>query len=136
MDLKQTSKSAVISGALIIWIIKFFIRPGFHFDEPVRLLLGVAPNLFGAFLIPFGAFWIFSGREFLLARIFRIHSVQDLRMVCMMAFGLLVINEYLQLIPFFGRTFDVLDILFSAVGLIASYVVFGKLHNRHVYRSF
>jgi hypothetical protein len=130
MELKQVSKWFVIIGTLFIWTIKFVIRPLHLFDDPVRFFFNVAPNLFGSFLIPFGAYWFFSGRNFLLARIFRIQSSDDLRLVCLMGFGMLVLNEYLQLIPFFGRTFDYNDILFSSVGLMASYFVFGKIQSR------
>lgn len=62
-----------------------------------------------------------------MARIFRIHSLNDLRIVCFIGFGLLVVNEYLQLIPLFGRTFDYYDIFFSAVGLSGAYFAFGKI---------
>jgi hypothetical protein len=130
MELKQVSKWFVITGTLFIWMIKFVIRPLYLFDDPVRFFFNIAPNLFGSFLIPFGAYWFFSGRNFLLARIFRIQSSYDLGMVCMMGFGMLVVNEYLQLIPFFRRTFDYNDILFSSVGLAASYFVFGKIQSR------
>ena len=130
MELKQVSKWFVITGTLFIWMIKFVIRPLYLFDDPVRFFFNIAPNLFGSFLIPFGTYWFFSGRNFLLARIFRIQSSYDLGMVCMMGFGMLVVNEYLQLIPFFGRTFDYNDILFSSVGLAASYFVFGKIQSR------
>ena len=130
MELKQLSKWFVIIGTLFIWTIKFVIRPLHLFDDPVRFFFNVAPNLFGSFLIPFGAYWFFNGRNFLLARIFRIQSSYDLRLVCLMGFGMLVVNEYLQLIPFFGRTFDYNDILFSSVGLMASYFVFGKIQSR------
>jgi hypothetical protein len=130
MELKQISKWFVITGTFFIWTIKFVIRPLHLFDDPVRFFFNIAPNLFGSFLIPFGAYWFFSGRNFLVARIFRIQSAYDLRMVCMMGFGMLVVNEYLQLIPFFGRTFDYNDILFSSVGLVVSYFVFGKIQSR------
>ena len=130
MELKQISKWFVITGTLLIWTIKFVIRPLHLFDDPVRFFFNIAPNLFGSFLIPFGAYWFFNGKNFLVARIFRIQSAYDLRMVCMMGFGMLVVNEYLQLIPFFGRTFDYNDILFSSVGLVASYFVFGKIQSR------
>jgi hypothetical protein len=130
MELKQLSKWFAIIGTLFIWTIKFVIRPLHLFDDPVRFFFNVAPNLFGSFLIPFGAYWFFSGRNFLLARIFRIQSSDDLRLVCLMGFGMLVLNEYLQLIPFFGRTFDYNDILFSFAGLMASYFVFGKIQSR------
>jgi hypothetical protein len=130
MELKQISKWFIITGTLLIWIIKFVIRPLNLFEEPLRFFLGIAPNLFGSFLIPFGAYWFFSGRNFMMARIFRIESAYDLRLVCLLSFGMLVVNEYLQLITFFGRTFDYNDIVFSSVGLIVSCFVFGKLQSR------
>jgi hypothetical protein len=130
MQLKQTSKWFVIIGALVIWTIKYIIRPLHLFDEPLRFFMGIAPNFFGSFLIPFAAYWFFSGRNFLLARIFRLESNYDLRLVCILGFGMLVVNEYLQRIPIFGRTFDYYDILFSLVGLAAAFFVFGKLQTR------
>lgn len=127
MGLKQISKWFVITGTVIIWLIKYILRPLHLFDEPVKFFLGIAPNLLGSFLIPFGAYWFFSGRNFLVARVFRIQTPYDLRLVCLLGFGMLVVNEYLQRIPYFGRTFDYNDILFSSVGLLASYFVFGKI---------
>ena len=136
MELKRISKWSVIIGTLIIWLIKFGIRPYYDFGQPTNFFLGVAPNLLGSFLIPFGAYWFFSGREFLIARIFRIHSSGDLRLVCLLGFAMLVVNEYLQLIPVFGRTFDYFDIIFSAIGLSASYFVFGKIYTQIIYRYY
>jgi len=130
MELKQISKWFVIAGTLIIWTIKYIIRPMQLFDDPTRFFLNIAPNLLGSFLIPFGAYWFFSGKNFLVARIFKIENAFDLRIVCLLGFGMLVVNEYLQRIPFFGRTFDYNDILFSSVGLIASCFVFGKIQLR------
>lgn len=131
MELKRSSKLILITGTLVIWAIKFLIRPLHLFDDPAKFFLGIAPNLFGSFLIPFGAYWFFSGRNYLVARIFRIQSAYDLRLVCVIGFGMLIINEYLQMIPFFGRTFDYNDILFSSVGLTASYFVFNRLQQRY-----
>ena len=131
MELKQLSKWFVIAGTLIIWTIKFIIRPMHLFDDPMRFFLNISPNLLGSFLIPSGAYWFFSGRNYMVARIFKIETAFDLRMVCIMGFGMLVVNEYLQLIPFFGRTFDYNDILFSSVGLIAACFVFGKMQQRY-----
>ena len=130
MDLKNISKWFVITGTLVIWMIKFLVRPLHLFDDPTRFFLNIAPNLFGAFLIPFGAYWFFSGRNFLVARIFRIQTAYELRIVCLLGFGMLIVNEYMQLIPVFGRTFDYNDILFSSVGLVASYFVFNKIQTR------
>ena len=132
MELRQSSKWVVITGTLVIWLIKLGIRPFFDFHQPMTFFLGIAPNLLGSFLIPFGACWFFSGREFLVARIFRIHSIADLRHVCLIGFAMLVVNEYLQLVPMFGRTFDYFDIIFSIVGLSGSYFVFGKIYNQAV----
>lgn len=130
MQLKHTSKWLVITGTLVIWLIKFIIRPLNIFDEPVKFFLGIAPNLIGSFLIPFGAYWFFSGKNFFIARIFRIQSAYDLGLVCLFGFGMLLVNEYLQQVPFFGRTFDHNDILFSSVGLLLSCFVFRKFHQR------
>jgi len=131
MDLKQICKWVMITGTLIIWIVKFIVRPLHFFDDPIRFFLNILPNFFGSFLIPFGAFLFFSGRNYLIARIFKIESTYDLGLVCMLGFALLIINEYLQLISFFGRTFDIFDIVFSAIGLIASYFIFGRLQQRY-----
>jgi hypothetical protein len=131
MELKQISKRLVIVGTLLIWAIKFIVRPLGLFDDPTRFFLGIAPNLFGSFLIPFGAYWFFSGKNFLIARVFKIQSVYDLRLVCILGLSMLIVNEYLQLIPFFGRTFDVYDIFSSAIGLFFAYLAFSKAQHRY-----
>ncbi len=130
----------VITGAFMIWLIKLLIRPYVHATEPLRFILGIAPNLIGSFLIPFAAVWFFAGRKNIIARFFSVRSAKDLRFVCMAGFDMLLINESLQRIPVFGRTFDMNDILFSAIGLLISYIVFesiysfssAKLHKRTV----
>jgi len=136
MELKRISRLMVITGTLLIWLIKFGLRPYYDFGQTMNFFLGIAPNLVGSFLIPFGAYWFFSGREFLVARIFRIHSLIDLRNVCLLGFAMLVVNEYLQLIPVFGRTFDYFDIASSAIGLSTSYFVFGKIYSRVMFRIY
>ena len=130
MELKRISKRIVITGSLLILIIKVVIRPMHLFDDPARFFLNIAPNLLSSFLIPFGAYWFFSGRNFLVARIFKIQTAYDLRLVCLLGFGMLVVNEYMQLIPFFGRTFDYNDIIFSSVGLLISYFIFARVQSR------
>ncbi|MBI5373429.1 MAG: hypothetical protein HZA79_15505 [Sphingobacteriales bacterium] len=130
MELKQISKRIVIAGTLLIWTIKLFIRPYYQFDQPLHFFLGIAPNFLGSFLLPFGACWFFSGRNHLLARLFRLEGTGDLRQFCLLGFGLLVVNEYLQLIPVFGRTFDYFDIVFSSIGLLLSYFVYGRLQEK------
>lgn len=133
MELKQISKWVVVCGTLLIFLVKFGIRPACDCNTALKFILGIAPNLIGSFLIPFFASLFFSGRNSLLARIFSIHSFGDLRQVCLLGFGLLVLNEYMQLIPFFGRTFDYYDLVFSAVGLTAAYFIFGKIYTKVFY---
>ncbi len=131
MELKQLSRRVVIAGTLLIWLIKYIIRPVYPLDDSAKFFLNIAPNLLGSFLVPFGAYWFFSGRNFLVARVFRIETPYELRGVCLMGFGMLVVNEYLQLITFFGRTFDYNDIIFSSFGLLVSCFAFGKLQQRY-----
>lgn len=135
MELKQISKWIIIAGTILVWAIKFVVRPLHLFDDPTRFFLNIAPNLLGSFLIPFGAYWFFSGRNFLVARLFKIQTLYDLRLVCLLGFGMLVVNEYLQLIPFFGRTFDYNDIFFSSVGLLVAYFSFGKIQQRYLVQA-
>lgn len=110
MYLKTLSKWIVIAGTLMIWIVKFIIRPFVQVPHIVKPLVGFAPNLIGSFLLPFGACWFFQ-------RVFKLETKAELTFTC--AFGLLlvIINEYLQLIPVFGRTFDYLDIFASVAGV-------------------
>lgn len=136
MELRRISKWFLIIGTLIIWSVKFGVRPYCDCQPPLEFFLGIAPNLLGSFLIPFGAYFLFSGRDHFVARVFRINSHSDLRLVCMVGFTLLVSNEYLQLIPVFGRTFDYFDLLFSALGLATSYVVFGRIYTRIMFRYY
>ena len=119
MTLKKFCKYTLLTGAVVIESIKWVIRPGFHFTQPTKFFLGIAPNLLGAFLLPFGCYW-------LLSRYIDLHDVKQLRLFCILSFGLLVINELLQLVPVFGRTFDYSDIAASAVGLTASYFFCSK----------
>jgi hypothetical protein len=127
--LLHLSRTIFICGTLLIWTIKWVLRP-LEFAGPLQYFLNIAPNLFGAFLIPFAAFWFFSGKDHLVARIFRISCSFELKLVCLLGFCMLVVNEYLQKIPVFGRTFDYSDIVFSSLGLVVSCFVFGRLRSR------
>jgi hypothetical protein len=110
----------MIIGTLMIWTVKFFVRPFMHISEPYKPFVGLAPNLIGSFLLPFGACWLFP-------RIFGMQSLRELQIACWFGLILVVVNEYLQLIPFFGRTFDYLDILSSFIGVFVGYVAYAKL---------
>lgn len=111
---KDFCRYIVITGTLLIWAIKWIIRPHFHHTEPLTYLLGIAPNLLGSFLLPFGACW-------LLNKYINLRNGYMLQLFSIGCFILLTINELLQLIPVFGRTFDFNDIAASAIGLSASF---------------
>jgi hypothetical protein len=119
MTLKIFCKYSVIAGTLLIWIIKFALRPYINFAQPAKYLLGIAPNLLGSFLLPLGCYW-------LLNKYINLHIDKQFRWFCAVCFCLLVINEMLQLIPVFGRTFDYSDIAASAAGLTSAYLLCSK----------
>lgn len=120
MYLKNVSRWTVITGTLLIWTVKFLIRPLVHIPAVIKPLVGFAPNLIGSFLLPFGACWFFQ-------RFFRLQNSRDLMVTCSFGLLLVIINEYLQLIPVFGRTFDYLDIFSSVIGVFCGHLVFAKL---------
>ncbi len=125
MNLKTASKWVVITGTLLIWAVKFIIRPFVHIPPSFKPLVGFAPNLVGSFLLPFGACWFFR-------RFFKLQTQADLTFTCSFGLLLVIINEYLQRIPVFGRTFDYLDIFSSVVGVFCGHLVFGKLMSSKV----
>lgn len=124
MPLKQASRRIMIVGTLFIWSIKFLVRPFIFIDPAFKPLIGLAPNLIGSFLLPFGACWFFQ-------RIFRLETEMDLNVTCCFGLLLVVINEYLQLIPIFGRTFDYLDIISSVIGVFLGHLYFKRLMIRY-----
>jgi hypothetical protein len=119
-QLKNYSRLVVICGTLLIWAIKFLIRPFNLYEDWLSPVVGFAPNLIGSFLLPFGAYWLFK-------KYFGLKNAFDLKLTCWFGLLLVIINEYLQLIPIFGRTFDYLDIFASFAGVYAGYIVFLKL---------
>ena len=130
MQFRTNCRNAVVAGAILIWTIKLFVRPYFHFSPAIDFLFGIAPNLLGAYLVPFAAYWLYTHPLFFNGRLLRFSFFSDTKFVCLFGFALAVVNEYLQLIPVFGRTFDLFDILFSAVGLSGSYYHFSVLQRK------
>jgi hypothetical protein len=120
MYLKTVSRWIVITGTLLIWVIKFIIRPFMYIPYGWKPLAGFAPNLIGSFLLPFGACWFFQ-------RLFKLQTPGHLNFTCCFGLLLVIINEYLQLIPVFGRTFDYLDIFSSVIGVFFGHLVFARL---------
>lgn len=124
-QLKNYSCIVVIIGTLLIWFIKFLVRPFNLYADWLSPFVGFAPNLVGSFLLPFGAYWLFK-------KYFLLRNNYDLRLTCALGLMLVIINEYFQLIPIFGRTFDYLDIFASFSGVFISYIVFARLMSVHI----
>jgi hypothetical protein len=129
MSLRVISKWTVIAGTLLIWTVKFIIRPFVHIPYYLKTLAGLAPNLIGSFLLPFGACWMFRW-------MFGMRTISELKMACWFGLVLVLINEYLQLVPFFGRTFDYLDILSSFIGVFLGYLSYGRLMLKPEYKIY
>lgn len=117
MSLNNISRWYVIIGILVIWTVKIFIRPFVPLSGIWQLFVDVIPNLIGTFLLPFGAWWWFK-------KIFGMSTNFSIRFTCLTGFILVIINEYIQLIPVFGRTYDYLDILASIPGTLLGYSMF------------
>lgn len=128
MEKKDFCRWITITGVLVIWTVKWAVRPYFHFNPASTFSLGITPNLLGSFLLPPGANW-------LLSKYIDLQMTLVLHWFCIVCFCLLVINEYLQLIPFFGRTFDYFDIIASAIGLYLSYWFVGKMGTSKLFNS-
>ncbi len=130
MEFRKLSKRIIIIGVLIIWFIKFIVRPYVPMEGFLQFTAGIAPNLLGSLLVPFAAYWLYTHPGFFNGRLLRFYFFSDTRIVCLTGFSLALVNEYLQLIPFFGRTFDYYDLVFSAVGLTLSFYSFSFLQKR------
>jgi hypothetical protein len=130
MSFRIFSKWALALGILTLLLVKLYIRPYVHTEGSVKFIMGIAPNFMGAFLMPFGANWLYTHPRFFNGSLRRYPFFSDTRIICLFGFVLIVINEYLQLIPIFGRTFDYFDIVFSAIGMSCAFYVFTLFQKR------
>jgi hypothetical protein len=126
----------MLFGIFLILLLKLFIRPYLHTEAWLRFPLGVAPNFLASFFMPFGAYWLYTHARFFNGVLLRFPFFSDVRIVCAFGFVLIVINEYFQLMPVLGRTFDYFDILFSAFGYVCSFYAFSSLQRRHLFMSY
>lgn len=117
--MQKNKKYILIIGLLMITLVKFVIRPYIFIPQAFFLYRDVAPNLISAFLIPFGAD-IFFGKWLILVK------KRDVLFICMIGLTVITINEIAQLFPFFRRTFDYFDLLFSIIGVGFGYLVYTK----------
>ena len=108
-----------IIGALLILIVKFYVRAYLKVPASLALARDVAPNLLSAFILPFGVDLFFK-------RWIAILNKKTLLQVCLGGLLFLVCNEIAQLFPIFRRTFDFYDILFSCIGIALSYIFYQK----------
>ncbi|CAN5839903.1 hypothetical protein BH10BAC2_BH10BAC2_34730 [soil metagenome] len=120
MLLKNYAKAVIVFCILRIIMIKYVIRPHVHIPGGLQVIVDIAPNLLGSFMLPFGVSW-------LLDRYFRIQALIDLKLVCLLCLVVIFVNEYLQLISVFGRTFDYFDIIASFISTATAYFVYARL---------
>lgn len=130
MNLRTVSKWVLVAGILCIWLVKLVVRPLLPLGEVTGFLMGVAPNFIGAFLVPFAAYWLYTHPRFFNGRLLRFSFCSDPRYVCSFGFVLGAVNEYLQLLPIFGRTFDYNDLFSTILGLILANFCFSSLQRR------
>jgi hypothetical protein len=119
--MKTNAKFILVAGIVLIILIKLVIRPNVHGTGMLQYILGVAPNLLGSFLVPFGLPLLPQRFKTSSVRLLFFNNSHQLAWVCTAVFIALTCNEYLQLIPVFGRTFDYNDLLASAVGLFTAF---------------
>ena len=84
MRLLRFCQVTFILGTIIIWGIKWGIRPYFHCGPALTFFWGIAPNLLGSFLLPFGGYWFFKEAY----RLVFSHSVQDVLCTILLSAGL------------------------------------------------
>jgi hypothetical protein len=120
MLLKNYSKAIIVFCILLILVIKYVIRPHVYIPGGLQVIVDIAPNLLGSFMLPFGVSW-------LLGRYFRIQGMIDLKLICLLCLVVIIVNEYLQLINVFGRTFDYFDIIASFISTATAYFIYARL---------
>jgi len=125
--MRKYCKWIVLAGFLLVLLIKFYLRPYGGLEGNARLLCGLAPNFIASFTVPFGAYWLFTHNQFFNGCLMRFPVFSDVRLILLSGLILIVINEYFQMIPVFGRTFDYLDIVASVSALPFSWYSFTLL---------
>ena len=112
MRKETAAKIIVVTGTAFILSLKFFIRPQFAgMHNLSTYIMGIFPNLLGSFLLPVGLI--------MLPKFFsHVNCMKSFYWFGACCFLALCFNEALQLIPIFGRTFDLNDIAASLVGLL------------------
>lgn len=124
MSLKKISGVLFLTGTCLIWLIKLWVRPQLQTVHQQILFLDVAPNLLGSMILPFAAYWLFGKNQLM-------QTKKGVLWVCITGLLLVLVNEFLQLIPAFGRTFDQWDILFSLIGGTLGYLIFSILRVKY-----
>lgn len=75
----------MIAGTLLIWTIKYGLRPNIVFPDLISFFLGIAPNFPGIFSFAIWRLLFFGGREWYLSR-FRIRNQGELKQFCLLGF--------------------------------------------------
>jgi hypothetical protein len=119
-----TNAIIAVCWALII-LIKFVLRPIYFNDPNFSLLLGIGPN----FLASFSGIFI---AHKLLQYSFWFNFNVPIKIALLVWWLVAILNEVLQLIPLFGRTFDWLDMLASMFAIPFSYWAYTKIESRPI----
>jgi hypothetical protein len=119
--IESLPKKICIAGIAFIFCIKFIIRPYLHVPSYFQIFVDVAPNFICGLIFPFMIYWLSNNLIHLKTKL----SVQA---ACIIAFLGLTVNEFSHLMPIFKRTFDVHDIIFSAIGIFTNYASYSYFY--------
>jgi len=114
MKLKFYAKIVVITGLITMFAIQYYIRPNYPERDLLKVLMGCFPNFISGIIIPYAGYWLFSKQ-------INYYSNITLTFIHVALCFMLLVYESLQAIPFFGKTFDVLDVTTTFIGVSVSY---------------
>jgi hypothetical protein len=125
MKLKFYAKIVVIAGLIAMFSIQYYIRPNYPDRDLLKVLMGCFPNFISGIIIPYAGYWLFS-------RQINYYSSITLAFIHIALCFMLLTYEALQAIPFFGKTFDVLDVTTTFIGVSVSYFSMRSLMSQAV----
>jgi hypothetical protein len=125
MKLKLYAKIVVIAGLIAMFSIQYYIRPNYADRDLLKVLMGCFPNFISAIIIPYAGYWLFSKQ-------INYYSGITLAFIHIALCFMLLTYEALQAIPFFGKTFDVLDVTTTFFGVSVSYFTLRSLLSQAV----
>ena len=106
---RQQAKYVTVISIVIMLAVQYFIRPNYHYFNWIKTGMGCMPNFLSAIFVP-AIFFI------LIEKIQNRISFKNLLLLHVIIVGMLCSYELLQMITFFGKTFDKLDIISTFAG--------------------